>query len=594
MPQRILFSASHLALWLTLAGPICGAAARAAEGGAAASASAALEILPDETLAALVVPQLSMLDAKISGLGGPLQMPIPSTVMLGRSMIGLKDGLKDDGPLVLALVGPVKGDDDYGAVLGIVAADDYQKLIGQYSPQDQGQGISLVRVPQTPGLYVAQKNGFAVFVKATDDQRKVLQSVLQRKAEMSNTIAPLKSWALQQDLAYLMTPSGVKLFLDRAQRGINAFEKKQVPTSARQMENMLAQIIPMAEKEASQIGVGLRIDDDHTVHIASRVCLAGGGELSKAAANLSPPGTMPLAGLPAGPFLAAVDGTMGPRLQDWLSTFSLNTLKATAAQQPDVKISDDDWKQLADALQKMMQGGKSMAFVMGVPPAGKSMYSQMFAVMRVENAQSRLQNYESSLTTYAALLQKLHIPTMPSYEVSKSELDGTPVVEVTTDMTNVFNSMQQQNPAAPQANAFVKSLFGSEGKLITYMTAADPTTVVMAWGEPENLKTVLEAVKSPDTSLGADVNVKTTVALLPKNAQWRAFVSPSGYLEFTAHMMQTMMPQMPFQLPPFPSTPDIGFSAQMDSQNIDLEMLVPAAVLQGIGTYTQQLQHHGP
>ncbi|HZZ29259.1 MAG TPA: hypothetical protein VFE46_14775 [Pirellulales bacterium] len=557
-------------------------------------AAAALTLLPDDTLAAVVIPQLNVLDAKISGLGGALQMPIPSPMMLGRGMIGLKDGLKEDGPLVVAAIGPSTEEHDFGTFVGLVAITDYQKLIGQFSPQDQGGGISQLTLPHVPKLLIAKVNdNFAVFAHAGDESRKQLERIVAAAAApTAGSAATLNGWAAQQDVGLVITNSGVKVLLDRAGSALKAFEDKQAPESTRQAQSLLSQLIPIAQREVSQMGVGLRIDDDHTLHLVNRLQLASGGELSKAASQVPSPPSQSLAGLPTGTYLMALDGSMGSTMRNCITTLSLKALRGSTADQGGTKISDDDWNKLAEQFKHSLRGLKSMSFVMGVPPSGKSMYSRMYAVVHAENAQTYLQDYESSMTIYGNMLKSLNNPALPSYEISKSEMDGAPVLEVTADMTGVFNSMQQNG--APRAMGMTQILMGNDNKATTYMAMADATTVVMAWGDSENLKTVLQAVKSPETSLSSDVDVKTTVALMPKDAQWRAFINPSGYLEFTKNIMQMTMPQFPLQLPPFPNTPDIGVSAQLGAQNIDTEILVPAAVLQGIGAYTQQLQHHGP
>jgi hypothetical protein len=589
MKRQLPFLVTHFALGLMLATSLGSQPVQAADTEAASSTSSALELLPDETLAALVVPNLSLLDAKITGLGAPLQTPIPSPLMLGRGMIGLKDGLKEDGCVVIAMVGPLSGDNDYGTPVILIPASDYSKLIAQYSPTDQGHGVSLVHIPQSPPLLVASKNSYAVFVHSGDAGRKLLDSVLQRPAGVSAAIAPLKTWLAEQDMAAFTTSSGVKVFMDRAGSRLKALGNSQGTASGRQMSATMEQMIPVVEKEVSQFGIGLRIDDDHSVRLVSHAQLLSGGELSKALSDIPPPAAMPLAGLPTGSYMFAADGSMGNALRDWAVKIAVNNLKATT-EQSDSKISPDDWNKLL-AASKNMQGGKSVSLVMGVPEADKSIYSRMFAITHVENSQTYLKNYESSMTTYGDILKKLNNPALPTYDVDKSELDGQSVLEVTVDMSGVFNQMQQNG--APASAGMGQMLFGNDGKMTTRLMAADANTIVMSWGA-ENLKAALEAVKSPNTSLGADVDIKATVDLMPKNAQWRAFISPTGYLEFVRNMMQRIMPQMPFQLPAFPNTPAIGLSAQLAPEAADFELLVSAAVMNGIGTYTQQLQRHGP
>ncbi len=159
----------------------------AAAENAAASATAELELLPDETLVAVVIPQLNLLDAKITALGQPLHAPIPPLLMMGKGMLGLHDGLKDDGAVVLAMVGPTSDENKVGTSLVIIGITDYQKFIGQFSPQED-QGIAAITI-HGQKLYAAKtKNNLAVLVKADDASRKLLERVVARRRTGSSRI----------------------------------------------------------------------------------------------------------------------------------------------------------------------------------------------------------------------------------------------------------------------------------------------------------------------------------------------------------------------------------------------------------------------
>ncbi len=153
------------------------------------------------------------------------------------------------------------------------------------------------------------------------------------------------------------------------------------------------------QKEIVQIGLGVRIDDDHTVHVLGRAVLAGDGELTKAATESNQPKGVPLAGLPSIPYLLAMDGTTAVKLRDWMTKFSISSLKAKA-EQSGGKIDDEEWKKLADAMNNTMRGSKTISYVMGIPPAGKSVYSQMYGLLKVDNAQQYLRDYETNMTAY--------------------------------------------------------------------------------------------------------------------------------------------------------------------------------------------------
>jgi hypothetical protein len=578
-----------IALAIAVSGLTLNRTVNAAES-AAASATAELELLPDGTLAAVVVPQLNILDAKITALGQPLHAPIPPLLMMGKGMLGLRDGLKDDGAAVLAMVGPVSNENKMGTPLVIVGVTDYQKFIGQFSPQEQGQGITAITIHGQKMYAAKAKNSFAVLTEANDANQKLLERITSASTNtIKPNLAPLKDWLLQQDFALFGSKDGVALFLQHIGQHLKEAQQQQQTTdSVRELEQSISDAIPSVQKEITQIGIGLRIDDNHSIHLVGRAVLAGDGELTKAAAESTAPKDVPLAGLPSVPYLFAMDGSVSAKLKDWLTKFSIGSLKAKATQSG-AKINDEDWGKLATAMNSTMRGSKATSYVMGIPQSGKSIYSQMYGLIKVDNAEQYLRDYETNMSQYATILKSINIPTLPVCDLNKIEMGDVPVLEMTMDMSGALKDMQKQG--APQAAAFTQMLLGG-GRSTVHFAAAGPTTVAMAWGELENLKAVLESAKSPaDSSLAADSGVKATAAMLPKGAQWRGFLNPAGYLEFIQNVFQMTMPQMSFHLPPFPNTAAVGFAAQLSPENLDVEMIVSGSVLEGAGTFTQQMRN---
>ncbi len=89
------------------------------------------------------------------------------------------------------------------------------------------------------------------------------------------------------------------------------------------------------------------------------------------------------------------------------------------------------------------------------------------------------------MTEYAAILKSINNPTLPVCDLNKIEMGDVPVLEMTMDMSGALQDMEKKG--APQAAAFTQMLMGG-GRSTVHLAAADSTTVVMAWGELENLR----------------------------------------------------------------------------------------------------------
>jgi len=146
----------------------------------------------------------------------------------------------------------------------------------------------------------------------------------------------------------------------------------------------------------------------------------------------------------------------------------------------------------------------------------------------------------------------------------------------------------------PQMDAVWKMMFGPERTMKMYYALAGNNAVVSVFMDPAHLKLAIEAAKNSQGGLAADAGVKTTVALLPQSAQWVVVVSPGGMIQFTQTIMHATIPQMPFRIPDFPKTPPIGAAAQVTAEGLEAQIVVPAAILEGIGTIAQQVQQTAP
>lgn len=554
-----------------------------------------LELLPDDTLVAVIVPKLSDLDTKVAKLGGPLKFPVPGLLTMAKAIHGVQQGLDEERSAAMVLLAPSDGKGGDPSGVGFLPTSDYQKLIGQFAPQNKGNGINLIKVPGASNFLLAQKADYAVFVGPTEEEQKILGHVLAKPAEELASLTPLKSWIAQQDAAMVITQAGVKLltrkFLDGMKDGMAKAQAQGRLGASPEMLAQFEQYATVAQQEITRFGVGMRIEDDATVRINSKVQFAKGGNWAKAGSNVPSLRDPPLTNMPLIPIVFAFDGSWGGSAGDWMSNLTTSMMKPALAAQSDANISDDDLKKLTGIMKSVITGVNSMSMVMGVPEQGGSVYSNTYGAMRVDDSTAYLKAYESKVAEMQKLFATMNNPMFGDYEIKKSETDGVETLEITTDMSKMIKQMKDRQPGvAALGKGYWDTMLGPDGKMSIYLVAADPKTVVLVYVNPDHVKTAIDAVKQSDGAAAADSDLKTTVALLPKDANWTAFISPAGAIQFGKSMMQTIAPQLPFHFPDFPKTPPVGVSARITAEGLDVQLVVPSAILDGVGTYLQQIR----
>jgi hypothetical protein len=248
------------------------------------------------------------------------------------------------------------------------------------------------------------------------------------------------------------------------------------------------------------------------------------------------------------------------------------------------KLSDEELKKLVDTMQKSMKGIRSMAFRVGQLQPGKSIYESTSGVMKVDNAKEFISSYERMVGEMQSLFKKANNPAVGSYEISKTEIGGQPVLQVTMDMSAMLGQLPDQN-----SQQMMKLMFGEGGKVTAYFAPSDATTVVTAYGK-EAFTEAFAAANKKGQPFAAQPEVAKTMKQLPAQSQWVMLFSPSGIVDFVSTIVQHVAPGGPGQLPPFPATPPVGFGARLTSDGCDTSLILPNEVLAAIGGYAQNVR----
>jgi hypothetical protein len=577
---------------LMLATVVCGAFlignSLAQQKGGPAAADTRLALVPDDAYGFAVVRNLGEMDKKIGNVAQAIGVPAPPALMTLRSVMGIQEGLDEKGAIVVAIV-PESADDPEPAPITFVPVTDYAKFIRQFQPADASAAVTRIQIANEESL-VAKKGNFAVL--SMPDHEATLKRVIAATKNVSTSVGPLSPWLAKQDIYGVILPKGIQTGIKPIRQGLSeakqSFADNEQFRAIAGMMEMYDGVLSTVEKEITHVGVGLQIDDSGNVFLNSHSLFVANGSLQQAAAGVKTPSAPLLSQAPGGPFFFAFDGVMPEAWMETMAKFSAQAFSAMPSQDGE-KLSDEEINKITEAMKESMRGMKSMAFVMGTMKPGQSMYDNMSAVVKVDDAKRYLANYEKSIAQMGKALEKSTNPVFKGYSTSKGEIDGIATLDVTMDMS----AIAEQAGNDPNARKMMEMMFGREGKVTAHIGPADSTTVVMGYSK-ESFRRALDAVRGKGDTLGKDEDVAKAAKLLPKNSQWSGFFSVGGLIDFMTVVGQAAAPQgaMP-QLPAFPDTPPIGFGATMAAKGCETSLVIPVETLQGLGQYGQILQGAG-
>jgi hypothetical protein len=169
---------------------------------------------------------------------------------------------------------------------------------------------------------------------------------------------------------------------------------------------------------------------------------------------------------------------------------------------------------------------------------------------------------------------------------TKTQIDGRPALEVTVDM-----GLADQPEALKK---MMQAYFGPGGKMVLTTVALDNNTLLMRYTSAAETKQFLTTYKSQQDRLSQNPDVVKTTQLLPQGTQWFMLLSPRGNLAFANRLLGAMpleaVPEAgPLRLPEFAKTPPIGVGVRLSAEAIEGRLVIPAAVIDNIGPFIQQI-----
>ena len=487
-----------------------------------------------------------------------------------------------------------------------VPVTDYKAFIKQLDPKDSEAVITEVTVMGQQYM-VAKKAGFAVLCGS--EQKDVLEAILASTKSVAGTLAPLGTWLAEQQAAIVVTPEGKKrlfqkiggLFADADKESTSeddddkADRKKgdsedESETDARlragkQMLQTLKIVLASSESQVALLALGIRIDEQTALHLATRVPFTPQGALAQWAENIKPPKDDLLIGLPAGTFVVAYGGTSiqltseSSKLIELMTSASLKVLGLDGELQ----------KQYATIAERYRANQVRACGLLGPLRPGDSITGTSVAVEHVKDAKEQMK-----LTRDLFQLLKKASPQgglkLPTYEINEVTIGDLKAIELVTDMSAMMKEFGAAGPMEGFMQGFMSGIYGTEGKMRAYFAVADDTHLVSAYSKPL-LQRGIEHVRSGAAGLEADPEVAKTRALLPSGAQWAAYASPQGLVQWADTLLRQALPaEMKFKLPPFPPSDPVGMAAKVSASRLDAEIVLPESVLTGIGQYVGLVQ----
>jgi len=547
-----------------------------------------LEVIPEGALGFAVINDLADTNQRLATVSQKMQLPLPDVLTMAKGFVGVEDGLDENGGMAIALASGPEGREWAESVFfAVVPVTDYQAFIAPLQPDDADApitGVTIAGMEMTAG----RKGNYAVL--AFGEQKEALATILAAEKNITAGVAPLSSWMADKQLSLVITPAGKSLLFQSIAGAIPDSNelKNNAPGDDAELANALGgvgemfgvfkELLLAADTQLTHLAIGIRIEDNATLRLAARALYVPDGDLAAWSKDIKVPKEGLLAGVPSGKYAIAYGGVsahFSPAMQALFSQFTDVGMQL-------VGLDEEDRKELATITEQIQAGKKFSGGMMGMMRPGDSLFSTALAIEHVDDADKHFKSTRKMFELMATAENPQGDEPLYSFnEIKVGDLDALELVTAIGSLAGLgaAGNAQVEN----QVQGMFSKLFGTDGKISMYVAKADDHTVVTAYSR-EQLVHGVKHVRSGDAGLETDADIATTTALLPSGAQWVAFVSPQGLVQWASVFVDAMFGGE-IKLPPFPATEPIGLAAKVTETGLDAELVLPDSVVAGIGQY---------
>jgi hypothetical protein len=542
-----------------------------------------LSAIPADAIGFAVVHNLTEANRSLADVAKLVHAPAPDLLALAKAMSGVEKAVDEQGDLAVVLVAI----EPSPKVVVLVPVTDFNDFVAGLGAKQTDSGPAQANLAGRP-LVIGHKGSFAVVAHMNDGE--ALNQFLAASKNLGADTA-LSNWLNDNKVGLTITSVGLKKLVPMLVARIKATQtrilQQPIPNAqqAASAFNLYVDFLTAAAPEVDQFALGLRVNPDQTVGLVEQVKFTHGGKWSQWSAGAKSGAADVLAGLPAGPFVAAGGGVIPPGAIEGLTKFQVSALQNN---NPSFKLTPEQAQRYAEIMSGPMHGLRSMRLLFGVAEPAAGLYSNVTIALGVDDARKHIEAYEKSLASLREFASEAKIPALANSTANHINIDGVDAIEATTDV-KLISELSPQN--GPNFEKMMHLWIGPSDQAKMCIAPADEHTVLLTYGSPEHLKAALDFYKSHDPGLSADAGIAKTAAALPKNAQMAAYVDPSGVLSIAKQFVSTMAGPNPAVIPEIAAAPPLGIAGVLSPSTAEGYLVIPADTLRAIGDAIAKARH---
>jgi len=558
----------------------------------AASASNVLRYMPEDALGFVLVRNLESVDAKAGRLTQLFGLNVPAPLAFAKFATGLEEGILLQGDLLVALLpGEEKTSGPQPMVL--LPVDNYDKFAASIDADASGEICRVTLAGEN--VLVAKFGEYALLMDV--EHRETLELMLGLQQAPVDSLKPLDSWIDENDIVVALLPQGVETLLalgkerlakQQGQQLEGELDDSEAAVLLQQIEfgtEIFQWLLESLETEIHLVAVAVSLDEDANLRISKRVLLKESSKLLPAVAPKADV-VSPLLGYADQPFVVVGGGPFPESWAEMLSTMSRTFMERMPELYGLEKLESQTWEKLQDTSLSLMKALQSSSIIVLPGEKGEPLVSNVFGVMKTEDAASYLESYREVIELWNEIMENSTSDIAFRYEIGTKTVGTKTACEIVVDVASAA-----RDPNVPGFNWILEAMFGEDGKMHQLLVAANDQTLIYGMANEEPIVSLMKQVEKGEAGLRDSAEVQATLKLSPPDAPWRLLVSPQGCVkwgkrfldEFLTHLVGTTP-----DIPDFDACPPIGLSLNLVDTRIEADLVCPAETLKALAAYIEK------
>jgi len=525
-----------------------------------------LSMLPDNSLAFVVVNDPALLLKKASTLSKRLEVPMPDPMMLLQSQLPAIAHVDMTRPAAVAIH---PGGMPVGGVI-LLPVKDFEAFAKACGAEDTDTDLVKVMFAGD-GMVAASYKGYALLSDASD--ASVIEAVRNNTGKVAEQYAAMHERMQSADITGGATRAGIETFSALAKQGIVAMQAEFEKLDPEQMpgmppknlaEAMSVYTVLIEEFAATVQTYAFAVNIEKNAITGVDILRLKKCELATQFGRIEPSDTDWYELLPAGrPVVVGAGTTPKSLIQGMLEA----SKKMMTAMSGIYGMDEEQISQLFEDSKPLMEKLNGMAFLMAVTQKEDApLYAGAGGLFKVDGgAEKYLDEYTKVITKMARTMKQSSGDSMLKFTAPKKiEVDGKPGIRISVGFN--FSFGQKDSQQQKMMGEMMKKMYGPDGKLKMFLVAANDDTVAIGYTSLATVKRFIAAANGElPRTLGSMPGYKALKTHLPDDAQWTGAIDLGGSFQLIQRMVEPgMIPDL--DLPAAP----IGFAVTASEQEVSM------------------------